>query len=98
MDARASTTTSRRAMVCALFVFAVGLALVANVRPAAADSRMCTPESRGCASFRHAGNTFDVCDYGFDGRSVSRHVLQSPHWCRELAPARAETIGSEEER
>jgi hypothetical protein len=25
MDARASTTASRRAMVCALFVFAVGL-------------------------------------------------------------------------
>jgi hypothetical protein len=59
--------------------------LVGAVAPARGDSRICTPESRGCASFRHAGNIFDVCDYALDGESVavqtgSRRIVAVNYW------------------
>ena len=43
----------------------------AHAPAARADGRVCTPENRGCASFKRAGNAFDVCDYGFDGDAVA---------------------------
>jgi hypothetical protein len=38
---------------------------------AVADSRICAKEQRACASFKHAGNTMDVCDTAFDGASAA---------------------------
>jgi hypothetical protein len=73
MHATRSFTSLRRRAVAALLTTALAAAaiLLAHAASAAADSRACTPESRGCASFKRAGNTFDVCDYGFDGESVA---------------------------
>jgi hypothetical protein len=71
------TTTSprslRRIAVGALLGIALAgaVSLVVLVAPAAADSRVCTPEGRGCASFKRSGNTMDVCDPAFDGDSVA---------------------------
>jgi hypothetical protein len=45
--------------------------MLSNVTSARADSRICTPEDAGCASFHHVGNTFYVCDEAFDGESVA---------------------------
>jgi hypothetical protein len=72
MHATRSSTPLRRHAAAALLIalLATAAAVLASAEPAAADSRVCTPESRGCASFKRAGNTFDVCDYGFDGESV----------------------------
>jgi hypothetical protein len=68
-------TTSPRSLVRpaagALLAIAFFIALLAHASAARADSRVCTPENRGCASFKRAGNTLDVCDYGFDGDSVA---------------------------
>jgi hypothetical protein len=73
MHAARSSKPLRRRAAAALVVVAIAgaVSLLGTVSPAAADSRTCTPESRGCASFNHRGNTFDVCDYGFDGEAVA---------------------------
>jgi hypothetical protein len=71
-----------RSLITLLAASAVLLALAAAAH---ADSRLCTPESRGCASFKRAGNTFDVCDYGFDAEAVavqtgSRRIVAVNYW------------------
>ena len=73
MHATRSSGPLRRCVATAVLVGALAgvVSQLGNVAPAAADSRACTPESRGCASFKQAGNTFDVCDYGFDGEAVA---------------------------
>ena len=71
MDITTSPRSLLRPAAAALLALAFGIALLAHAPAARADSRVCTPENRGCASFKRAGNTFDVCDYGFDGDSVA---------------------------
>ncbi len=85
------TTTSprslKRSAVGALLVVAIAgaAALLVHVGSASADSRVCTPEDRGCASFKRSGNTFDVCDEGFDGEAVAvqrgdRKIIAVNYW------------------
>jgi hypothetical protein len=73
MNTLTSPRSLRRAAVGALLAITLAgvTALVVLVAPAAANSRVCTPEDRGCASFKRAGNMMDVCDPAFDGESVA---------------------------
>ena len=68
---RGADGSNRPNLVLLVGAFAGVVSQLGNVAPAAADSLACTPESRGCASFKQAGTTFDVCDCGFDGEAVA---------------------------
>jgi hypothetical protein len=62
-----------RLAVGALVVFALTstVNLVGHAAPAVAVSRICAPQGHGCASFWRDRNTFDVCDYAWDGYAVA---------------------------
>jgi hypothetical protein len=87
MHADTTRTTTRRSTTVVLLALTIAgaIALLVHAVPASADSRVCTPENAGCASFKHGGNTFDVCDYGFDAESVAvqrgdRKIIAVNYW------------------
>lgn len=81
----ATTLTKKKARCGFLALLTLAIGAVLGVPHALADSRKCTPGGLGCASFKHRGNTFDVCDYGFDGLSVAvqrgnRKIIAVNYW------------------
>ena len=87
MNAYTVSKTIKRCALGALLVLAVvsTSSLVGSVAPAPADSRICAKEQRGCASFKHVGNTMDVCDTAYDGASVAvqrgdRKIIAVNYW------------------
>jgi hypothetical protein len=64
-------TPIRRCATAALLVLA-GASLTNLVAPAFADSGpIYAKEHRAAASFKHVGNTMDVCDPAYDGASAA---------------------------
>jgi hypothetical protein len=73
MSAHTMSKPIKRFAVRALLVLGIAGAssFVGSVAPAVADSRICGVEERACASFKHVGNTMDVCDPAFDGLAAA---------------------------
>lgn len=87
MNAHTVTEPIKRRPVAALLMLSIAgtSGLIGGVAPAVADSRICATEQRACASFKHVGNTMDVCDTAYDGASVAvqrgdRKIIAVNYW------------------
>jgi hypothetical protein len=84
MQAKRPLNAPGRRLAAVLILVASAAVLLVNVDPAAAGRR-CAIEHRACASFKSAGNTFDVCDPAYDGAAAAvqrgdRRIIAVNYW------------------
>ncbi len=84
MYAKTPSKAPKRCTGAALLMLAIATGLLVNVAPAAANNA-CAKEQRACASFKQAGNTFDVCDTAYDGAAAAvqrgdRKIIAVNYW------------------